>query len=255
MNETTLMQRDESLDFDPFAGGVLQRVAPATPSQVEIWLADRLAREASLAYNESESFLFEGPLNVDALRAALQQLVQRHDALRSTIGPDGLSLCVSDSDTIDLPVVDLSDLDPNEQMARVAARLDGAVETPFALEHGPLLRTELLRLGMTRHQLVMTAHHAVCDGWSWGILKRELAVLYSNQVTGRSPQPSLVTAPSFADYAERLAAQSEGAQATADREFWTLVHAAGVPLLELPLDRPRPPLRTFTGGCSQALPY
>ena len=248
MNDTTTMQQDETLDFDPFAGGALQRVAPATPSQVEIWLADRLAREASLAYNESESFLFEGPLNVEALAAALQQLIQRHDALRSTIGPDGLSLCVSDHDAIELSILDFSDLDPDEQLVRVASCLRRAVETPFALEHGPLLRAELLRLGVTRHQLVLTAHHAVCDGWSWGILKRELAVLYTSRLKGRSPQPPLVAAPSFADYAERQAEQAEGAQAKADREFWNLVHAAGVPLLELPLDRPRPPLRTFKGG-------
>ena len=73
----------ESLDFDPFAGGELQRVVPATPPQVEIWLADRLAQEASLAYNESESFIFEGQLDERALNDALNDLIQRHETRRN----------------------------------------------------------------------------------------------------------------------------------------------------------------------------
>ena len=237
-----------SVDFDPFAGGELQRVVPATPPQVEIWLADRLAQEASLAYNESESFIFEGQLDESALNDALNDLIQRHDALRSTLGPDGQSLCVSESAQLTIQIHDLCDLEGQAQAARVHDFTTQAVETPFSLEHGPLLRATLLRLGLTRHQLILTVHHAVCDGWSWGVLKRELALLYSGHVRGTHPGVGLPAPPSFAQYAERIAQQVDADQAKSDMSFWKAVYATDVPVMELPLDRPRPALRTFRAG-------
>ena len=77
------------MDYDPFAGTQISRVVPTTEPQREVWLADQLGREASLAYNESVSLRFNGPLQVDALKCALHDLVQRHEALRSTTSANG----------------------------------------------------------------------------------------------------------------------------------------------------------------------
>ena len=239
---------DGSTDHDPFAGGEIQRVVPATPPQIEIWLADRLDRAASLAYNESESFIFDGPLNIRALNSALQALVQRHDALRSTIAPDGQTLCVSGSAELPMEFQDLRGLSSRVREARVGEVTVAAVETPFSLEHGPLIRGVLLHLEDARHQLVLTTHHAVCDGWSWGILKRELATLYCAAVECFPLAEALPPAPSFADYAERSGVERMEAQALSDAVFWKFIHAVQAPGLELPMDRPRTPLRSFDAG-------
>ncbi len=88
---------DVAADFDPFAGAALARVVPTTEPQREIWLAAKLEPAASLAYNESVAIRLDGALDVEHLRAALQRLVERHEALRSTVTPDGAELCVAET--------------------------------------------------------------------------------------------------------------------------------------------------------------
>jgi hypothetical protein len=190
---------DAGVDYDPFAEGGLARVAPTTEPQREVWLADRLGRDASLAYNESISLHFHGRLDADAIRTALRQLVARHDVLRSNFGPDGKTLCVAESVDFDLVSIDLSGLTPDQREARVAGHAREVVETPFVLDHGLLLRAELLKLSDEERLLVLTAHHLVCDGWSWWVIVRELGTLYT-QALGHATEP-LPAAESFADYA------------------------------------------------------
>jgi len=234
---------DAAVEYDPFADGPLSRVAPTTEPQREVWLADRLGEDASLAYNESISLDFRGAVAADALREALRGLVARHDILRANFGPDGRTLCVSDERAIELPLVDLSALDEAERNARVIAHAREAVETPFDLDHGQLFRAELLRLSEQHHHLVLTAHHLVCDGWSWWVIVRELGALYS-QALGQSA-PSLPSAESFADYALAEAEHPHGATYRADEAYWLSRFADGGPILDLPTDRARPTRRTF----------
>ena len=92
MTEANLHDRPSDDQHDPFAAGDVERVVPTTEPQREVWLADQLGSEASLAYNESASLWFDGPLDLKALEAALGLLVERHDALRATVGPDGTEL-------------------------------------------------------------------------------------------------------------------------------------------------------------------
>ncbi|BDU16074.1 non-ribosomal peptide synthetase [Lysobacter auxotrophicus] len=236
--------RDEAtVDYDPFAEGPLSRVAPTTEPQREVWLADRLGEDASLAYNESISLDFRGKLDATALRDALRGLVARHDILRANFGPDGRTLCVSDDRSIELPLIDLSSMDDGERNARIAAHAREVVETPFDLDHGTLLRAHLLRLSEDRHHLVLTAHHIVCDGWSWWVIVRELGALYS-QALGQDA-PVLPAAESFADYALAEAEHPHGATYRADEAYWLSRFADGGPILDLPTDRPRPTRRTF----------
>src|SRR5690606_19567501 len=156
-----------AVDYDPFAGGALARVVPTTEPQRELWLAAQLGEDASLAYNESVSLQLRGPLDVARLERALQFVVDRHDALHASFGPDGETFCVIERQPLQLPVEDLSALAAQKREAAVAERRRLGVETPFDLTRGRLFRAELLRLAPQEHLLLMHAHHIVCDGWSW----------------------------------------------------------------------------------------
>ena len=151
------------VDYDPFAGPALERVVPTTEPQREVWLANRLGREASLAYNESVTLRFVGPLNADCLKAALQDLVRRHDALRATISASGEEMCIAAELALEVPLKDHSALTEQQREATFASARGRAVETPFDLERGPLFRAEILKFGPAEHLLVVTAHHIVCD--------------------------------------------------------------------------------------------
>jgi len=231
-----------AVGFDPFAGGELARVVPSTEPQREIWLADRLGRDASLSYNESVSLQLTGVLDAQALAHALDALVARHDALRSNFGPDGETLCVRASLEVDMTTLDLRAQPATERQASLDARTRSAVDTPFSLAHDPLLRAELIRMADDEHVLVLTAHHAVCDGWSWWVLVRELGALYSAQRERRAP--TLEAAEQFADYALALAREPASTHA-ADLAFWRARFAQDVPALDLPTDRARGARRGF----------
>ncbi|PKM14866.1 MAG: non-ribosomal peptide synthetase [Gammaproteobacteria bacterium HGW-Gammaproteobacteria-2] len=231
-----------SVDYDPFAGAPLLRVVPTTEPQREVWLADQLGRDASLAFNESVSLRLRGALQVEALREALAALVARRDALRAAFGPDGETLCVLGNSAVALPVTDLSS-NPNDLWEHQRR----AVENPFALTRGPLFRAELLRMGGEDHVLLLTAHHIVCDGWSWWLIVRELGALYGQQVSGNAL--ALPPAAAFADYALAQAAGSRSnATVLADQTYWLSRFADGAPILDLPLDRPRPVQRSFASA-------
>ena len=236
----------EPVDYDPFAGGALTLVVPTTEPQREIWLADQLGLEASLAFNLSVSLLLRGRLDVHALHQSLQDLVDRHDALRANIGPDGGTFCVLERFEIPCPVSDLATLDEAARKTMIDERLRLTVETPFALGNEPLFRAELLRLAEDEHLLVLTAHHIVCDGWSWWVLVRELGALYG-QRSGVVQEP-LATPISFADYALAEVDHQAGATHVADEAYWLSRFPGEAPVLDLPTDRPRPAQRSFASA-------
>jgi len=221
-------------------------VVPSTEPQREIWLADQLGTEASLAYNESVSLHLHGALDQAALHAALQALVDRHDALRASFGPDGEALCVREQMRFELPLLDLSAADPVRREQALDERRAAAVETPFSLGRDRLLRGELLRLAHDEHVLILTAHHIVCDGWSWWVLVRELGTLYAQRLG--QPVELLPPPESFADYALAQSGRPDAASAQ-DEQYWLARFADEIPVLDLPPDRPRPARRGLDAGC------
>ncbi|MBI5720134.1 MAG: amino acid adenylation domain-containing protein [Burkholderiales bacterium] len=232
------------VNYDPFDSRELARAVPTTEAQRELWLADQLGREASLAYNESVSLHIEGALDVAALQDALLALSDRHEALRSTLSADGTSLMIVPRGTLQARIVDLAAMPEGERAQALAAARRHDVSDPFDLVEGPLMRATLMKIAPARHELLLTAHHIVCDGWSFGVVATELSTLYA-RIVGKQGINSLPAADSFGDYA---VAQHEAAWQTAadaDTQWWVRQYDGAIPVLELPTDRPRRAFRSF----------
>jgi amino acid adenylation domain-containing protein len=233
-------------ELDPFAGGAITAMVASTEPQREVWTATQIGTDASLAFNESASIRLRGVLDVEALRAALGDVVARHEALRSTFSADGLTMLVGEAPRVELPVHDWSTSGDEERAARLRALTTAAVEEPFDLVSGPLVRFALVRLGAEEHVLVITAHHIVCDGWSFGVIGGELAALYTARREGT--EAPLGPPDLFSDYARELQAGGAEAERTEAEGYWVRQFAGGVPVLDLPGDRPRPPAKTYAAA-------
>ncbi|MFI5151873.1 MAG: condensation domain-containing protein, partial [Chitinophagales bacterium] len=234
----------QPVDFDPFGGSELLRIAPATEPQLEIWASCLLGGEdANRAYNESVSLLLTGECKLDALRLALDDLVNRHESLRSSFSPDGRKICISRTGTIWLKYDDLSDKDAatKDQVIEKFSACDA--ETSFDLINGPLFRTALFKLSDTKHYLQLTAHHIICDGWSLGIMMQDLGKLYSSRSKGQSL--ILPAAPLFSQYALSQWKFYESEEFKKVEQYWVDQYKNEVPQLDLPTDYPRPADRTF----------
>jgi amino acid adenylation domain-containing protein len=228
--------------FDPFAGPAIFATAPTTEPQREIWTACALGDEASLAYNESITLALDGALDREALSAAFDELVARHEALRSTLSPDGLTLMVGAPVSGALAFTDWSTLDDSAQDRERALARQREVTTPFDLVQGPLFRAELIQLAPQRHIVLFTGHHVVFDGWSNAVLVSDWAALYARRLgVGSEPAP----APSFTGYAKHHASLPPEV-AGADEAYWIERFAGAPPSVDLPSDRLRPPLKTFS---------
>ncbi len=236
--------------------GVRGAAAPLSFSQERLWFLSRLdPRDA--AYNLPYHARLSGPLDDDALTAALAGVVDRHEVLRASFREAGGEPMqeVAPVLPVRLPVVDLSAvaaLDPAGEPAPLARRLaESEAARPFDLSRAPLWRGRLLRLAPGEHLLLLTLHHAVSDAWSRSILVRELAALYDARVTGREAQlPEL--ALQYGDYARWQRRRLASGELAGELEDWRQA-LAGSPALDLPTDRPRAPARRRRGGHRAAL--
>ena len=229
--------------FDPFAGPAILTTAPSTEPQREIWTATLLGNDASLAYNESIALRMHGPLDESALRASLQDLVERHESLRTTFGADGTTLCVLANIDATLHLEDLTSLAQESRDARVAEHCVQVVEEPFDLERGPLFRVTLFKLAPEESLLTFTAHHIVFDGYSTGILVTDWGHLYTSHKL--RTVANLKPAEAFSDYARKEKLAVDTNDRTSHERFWIEQFPGEVPILELPYDRPRPILKTY----------
>jgi amino acid adenylation domain-containing protein len=238
------MSDGQSVDFDPFAAGEIASTTPTTEPQREIWVGIELGgREASLAFNESVSVRLSGPIDRALLEASLAELVARHESLRATFTPDGATLCVTVNAPVRFTVDDLKGLPSAERDARRRAIVHEEVTTPFDLVNGPVYRARYIELAEQSGELVFTAHHIVCDGYSSGVLLVELAQGYSARAGGAAP--SFGAAPTFSDYAVAHAEATQGPEAAAAERHWLTTLGTTPATLDLPTDRPRPLLRTY----------
>jgi amino acid adenylation domain-containing protein len=216
---------------------------PLTEAQAEIWLASQAGTGASSAYNESRVLDLRGPLQTGALQRAVQQLVNRHEALRATFAADGSTQRIRDHLSIELPVTDLSAHGVEERAWELEAIERQEAGEPFDLVSGPLVRARLVRLEPERHVAFLTVHHLVCDGQAWGILLGELAGLYSAAITGGPVKP-----PAGASYSDGVLARAQQQAGDESLAHWRQRFADPVPALELPADRPRPSHWCYEGA-------
>jgi amino acid adenylation domain-containing protein len=219
-------------------------------AQERLWFLDRL-RPGEISYNLPFALRLRGALDVDALERSLSEIVRRHDALRTVFAEvDGTPLqVISPFGGFRLPVKDLSHLTSADREAEVQRELvaESGAARPFDLSAGPLFRASLLRLDAQEHVLLLSQHHIVSDGWSMGVLYRELAALYeAYRHGGESPLPE--PAVQYADYAVWQREQVEGAVLERQLAYWRERLAGAPELLELPTDRPRPPVQTYRGA-------
>ncbi|HEU4591743.1 MAG TPA: amino acid adenylation domain-containing protein [Steroidobacteraceae bacterium] len=233
-----------AVDYDPFAGTELARAVPTTEAQREIWLAVQLGPEASMAYNESITLHLHGRLHRDALQQALAALVERHESLRTTFSDDGNNMLIAARGELRADAVDLTAKNASERAAICAALKAAAVETPFDLLNGPLMRAQLVVLASDAHELILTGHHIVCDGWSFGVLSRDLMQLYEGFVGGQG-NVTLATPDSFGDFALAQLDDAHVATAQNDTRYWLSRFPETPPVLDLPADRARPAIRRF----------
>ena len=225
-------------------GGAL----PLSFAQERLWFLDRL-RPESASYNVPAALRLRGALHAPALERALGEIVRRHEALR-TVFPerDGAPVqVIVPFRGFGLPVEDLSSHGEAEREAEVRRRASEDATQPFDLAAGPLFRLKLLRLGEEEHVLLVCMHHVVCDEWSLGVLFRELSALYA-AYRGGEPSPLAELPVQYADYAVWQREQLRGEALERQLSYWK-EHLAGAPaLLDLPLDHPRPTVRTHRGA-------
>ncbi|MGP1384403.1 MAG: aminotransferase class III-fold pyridoxal phosphate-dependent enzyme [Thainema sp.] len=211
---------------------------PLTPSQQEIWLLAHLQTAASLAYNESIWLDLRGKLEVSVLHRSLQQVVNRHEALRTAFLPSGEAQQIQPQVTVDLPVIDFtsdsSSASPSEQATRLQAWLQAEQQQPFDLTQAPLLRVQLLKLAEQHYGLVLTVHHIVVDGWSTQVLLEEMTAFYNAAVQERTVEESAIALPPPASY--RAYIQRQCQTPAQDKAYWRDQFAQGLPRWRLPTE-------------------
>ncbi|MCP4658111.1 MAG: amino acid adenylation domain-containing protein, partial [bacterium] len=223
---------------------------PLSLAQERLWFLHRLEPESAV-YNMPAAVRLRGELRLAALGRTFAEIVRRHEVLRTTFPAVAgrPSQRISGPESLPLPVVELAALEPaaREREALRLARTEA--RAPFDLARGPLLRIRVLRLGEAEHLLLVTLHHVVSDGWSIGVLIREVAALY-DAFARRPPSASPLPAPplQYADFASWQRQWLAG-PVLAEHLAWWKAELQGVPaVLELPTDRPRPAVQTYVGA-------
>ncbi|MFP2933686.1 condensation domain-containing protein, partial [Pyxidicoccus sp. 3LG] len=221
---------------------------PASFAQQRLWVIDQL-EPGSSAYNLATSLRLRGPLDLGAMEGAFSALVERHESLRTTFAMHGDQpvQVIHASSRFPLPVVDLSALPPEEADAEARRLASHEAQRPFDLAQGPIFRALLLRLAPGDHVLVGTMHHIVSDGWSMGVLVRELATLYAAHASGQDARLSTLSIQ-YADFAAWQRAWLQGVELERQLGYWKQQLTGAAPLLELPTDRPRPAVQSNRGA-------
>ncbi|MEP6918781.1 MAG: condensation domain-containing protein, partial [Acidobacteriota bacterium] len=221
-----------------------ERTVAVSFAQQRLWFLSRLEPE-SVAYNMPRPLRLRGVLDVGALQATFTAIVARHEVLRGhfeVVEGEPVQV-IAPRLPIALPVVSLEAWPAAGREAEVTRLARAEAQRPFDLTVAPLLRVSLLRLGPQEHVLLLTLHHIVSDGWSMGILLREIGALYQATVAGRpAALPALPI--QYADFARWQRAWLQGAVLDAELGYWRQQLAGAPGVLDLPIARPRPALQT-----------
>ncbi|WP_209329029.1 amino acid adenylation domain-containing protein [Lunatimonas salinarum] len=241
MNESA---EAKPVSFNPFGGNPIERIIPVIPPQREIWLACMVGgEEANLAYNQGITIQLKGVLQTNLLKKCLDLLLQGHQLLRSKISGNGENLIVSQRADLAIEELDFSVLPPEEEELELAHFYRRNSMRGFDLQQGPLIRFTVIKRGGDNHLLNITAHHIICDGWSLNVIVEELARNYSLLSEGKQPQINKDS--DFSDYAKRLLEFERSEEYEETQRYWEEKFKGYTSDLPLPLDFPRPPVRTY----------
>ena len=224
------------------------KLAPLSFAQQRLWLMEQL-QPGTATYNIPVAAHLEGRLDTEALAQSFNEIVRRHAALRTTLRViDGEpAQFVAPRLKIEAPILDLRKCDSKIREAEARRLVDEDARRPFDLERGPLLRTKLLKLGEREHVLALTMHHVISDGWSLRALLQELAHLYA--AFSRREPPTLADLPfQYADYSDWQRKRLTGARLDRLLAYWRAALSGAQSALDLPSDRPRPPVRSYAGA-------
>lgn len=228
-----------------------QKMFPLSFAQRRLWFLNQL-QGTSPVYHVIVAYRITGALDRLALEKSLNEIVRRHETLRTTFPAiDGQPMqIIAPRFSIELAQEDLEQLPAEQRAAEILRQATNELKRPFDLAAGPLLRTKLLHLHASEHILLLNVHHIIFDGWSMGVFYRELAALYEAFVLGKpSPLPDLPI--QYLDYTawERQKPQSEALET--GLAYWKQQLAGAPPALDLPTDYPRPALETFRGAYTE----
>ena len=242
-----LLRREAQVEMPPIQRVERRDHMPLSFAQQRLWFLDQLAKGTAL-YNIPIALRLKGQLNISALENSLNEIIRRHETLRTTfseVNGEPVQI-IHPFEPIELPVEDLSVFPPDERLdvARKKATQEGL--TPFDLENGPLFRVRLLKLDETDYAIIGCVHHIIADGWSVGVLIEELGKLYAAAVNQTEPDlPELDI--QYVDYAVWQQQFLQGETLERHVAFWKEALADAPQVLELPTDKPRPPVQSYHG--------
>jgi amino acid adenylation domain-containing protein len=220
---------------------------PLSFSQERLWFMEQLD-PGNPSFNVFAAYHLSGALDRNALEKALYEIVKRHEIWRTTfeIMDDQPVQIIHPDPALNLSIIDLQQLDPNIRQSEIESLIRKEIATPFNLVTGPLWRIKLMALSKQEHILVMVSHHMVNDGTSVGVFLRELGEYYSIFVMNNVYQPPELPIQ-YADFAVWQREYFQGKKLSDQMTYWQEKLDGEIPVLELPFDHRRPPVKTITG--------
>ncbi len=241
------LRAGQGLDAPPLVARPRAAEGPLSFAQERLWFLHQLD-PADPSYVVPLATRFEGPLDAAVLERVLREIVRRHDVLRTTFvlrGGHPVALVHPDA-SLDLPLTSLVDLPDAERPAALRRALAGEARRPFDLAAGPVLRARLFALGPHDHVLCLAMHHIVSDGWTAGVLDREITALHEAFAAGL-PSPLADLPIQYADFAAWQRDWLSGDVLDRQLAYWRERLQGAPHAIDLPTDRPRPPLPTHRG--------
>jgi arthrofactin-type cyclic lipopeptide synthetase C len=242
----SLKLKSTAVSVPPIARAERGERVPLSFAQQRLWFLAQM-EGVSGAYHMPFGLRLSGELDIVALKRALDRIVWRHEALRTNfeaVDGEPVQRIAAPDRGFELQEHDLSG--HADEAAELAQRMQEEADRPFDLEHGRLVRGQLIRLAAQEHVLLITMHHIVSDGWSMEVFARELSVLYGAYRAGE-PDPLPALPIQYADYAVGQRQRLTGAVLERQSEYWRRTLAGAPGLLELPTDRARPAQQSFAG--------
>ncbi|EKE99927.1 MULTISPECIES: non-ribosomal peptide synthetase [unclassified Tolypothrix] len=241
------LKTGEKLQLPPIEKAPRDGVLPLSFAQTRLWFLEQL-EPGNSTYNLCRTLKLQGALNVTALEESLNEIIRRHEILRTTFtSVDGQAVQVINADlSLKIQILNLQNLSPQAQELEVQRLVKQAAQQSFDLSTPPLFKTLLLQLAAQEYLLIFTIHHIIADGWSAGVIISELAALYESFCTGKS-SPLGELSIQYGDFAVWQHQWLQGEIFQQQMDYWKQQLSGTLPVLELPTDRPRSAIQTFAG--------